>query len=540
MRKILIGALSVAGLLATVLALASSPAASQMVVAFQTDTQPGEYTVSWGTQGGCDPSKPSADTTLATSGAEGSISRSVSAPARTPGAASVRDATPTAGSAVEFSVAVAAHCTYNWKVAFTSSLGGSNGINCAVGYTIGGESPVTGSRDGILDFVEVPGTFADEIVLSVEAGADAVCNSLGKIAVDIPRPTTSADKPSQPHSGAILNTVFTVTATAVKDSNDECATVSGETEVNDQDTLDGADATDDDTVGVTLTVVDEPLSVQGANCDYNVAVDVPPGFTPTVRGADSGKVVNYATTPATKDVADNGSIVDGGRDDDAIPDTLDTSVADCGQEVVEDGVDEALGTDDDIKSTVTGEPCVSLRVAVAVRDIYILQRVSGDSAGGNGRYELSEDSACSIPGDLPPGLDQRTTGGIMVIKGSTVVELREGFFNITGAVLSPVDPIPGFDPAQRFALNDEADECVMSTKVKGMPDHCTAGATPISVNMVTGVDDRGRAIMTFDITCEVATDDGGDMDGGDMDGGDMDGGDDVDEPEGPMADTPTG
>ena len=111
--------------------------------------------------------------------------------------------------------------------------------------------------------------------------ADDVCNSIAKISVDIPRPeTTNSDGDPvelQPHSGAILNTVFTVSATAVKDSNDECATVTEETGVNDNDT----DETDfDDTVGVTLTVVQQPLSDGdvASECDYDVAADVPPGF----------------------------------------------------------------------------------------------------------------------------------------------------------------------------------------------------------------------------------------------------------------------
>ena len=56
MRKILTGVLGVTGLLAVVLAVSASPATAQELVRFSTDTDPGTYTVSWKTAGGCDPS----------------------------------------------------------------------------------------------------------------------------------------------------------------------------------------------------------------------------------------------------------------------------------------------------------------------------------------------------------------------------------------------------------------------------------------------------------------------------------------------------
>ena len=76
MRKILTSVLSVAGLLAVVLALASSPAsAAKEVITIQspTGTAPGSagtYTVTWETQGGCDPGS-------GTSGATGSVTLTV-------------------------------------------------------------------------------------------------------------------------------------------------------------------------------------------------------------------------------------------------------------------------------------------------------------------------------------------------------------------------------------------------------------------------------------------------------------------------------
>ena len=180
-------------------------------------------------------------------------------------------------------------------------------------------------------------------------------------------------------------------------------------------------------------------------------------------------------------------------------------------------------------------------------DIYILQNVLGDAGDGTGRYTLSSDGTCGIPGDLPPGLKQRTSGGIMTIEAVTVVELREGYHNITGAVL-PVDSVPQFDPKKRYALNDEADECVMEATVSAMPSICSAETNPVSANMVSGVDSKNRAILRFDISCEAdigdddAADDMGDMGGADDDAADTsdDTGDGDDDAMGPPEDVATG
>ena len=487
MRKILTSVLSVAGLLAVVLAIAS-PATAQEVVVFTTDTEPGTYTVSWETQGGCDPSSPDDDTTLATDGASGSISRTVNAPANTPDDAAVgnEDAQVAEEDVVQFSVATADHCNYEWSASFTSSLPGSNGIGCAI----------DGARDGALGIV------ADQI-LTVSA---TICNSVGTIVAAIPRNSTTNDDdevvPTQPQSGAVLNTTFTVTATPVDDSNDECAAVTEETEVDDQDNSDE----NDDTVSASLTVLNAPLSEENANCEYDVTVDVPGGFEAANKGDDEAEVESFIAF--TADPAEAADDDEGGVEP--------MEATDCGEIRFIDNDDE----DELVNNSVTvscrfAYADVSFALVVAERDIYVLQRVTGPSGDGvdsygTGRYSLTDNDSCGIPGDIPIGLSQRTTGGIMTTGDSvTVVELREGFFNITGAVLSPVEVTPDFDPAARYALNAEADECVMTAEVIDLPDGCSAEASELSGNMVSGVDDRGRAIMSFSITC-AASDDGDD------------------------------
>ena len=111
MRKILTSVLGVAGLLAVVLALASSPAsAAKEVVTFATgtgDASPvGTYTVSWETQGGCDPGS-------GTSGASGSAS------------ATVTGATPTAttGDDQEIGVVTDNICNYDYEYSYVTGAG---------------------------------------------------------------------------------------------------------------------------------------------------------------------------------------------------------------------------------------------------------------------------------------------------------------------------------------------------------------------------------------------------------------------------------
>ena len=247
------------------------------------------------------------------------------------------------GRSVEFSVAVAGHCSYNWTGTFTSSLPGSDGISCAVQAAVGedfaaAQTAAATSRDGILDVADTPEAIVDTLRLGV---ADDVCNSVAKLNVDIPRPTHMENGDvcrTQPHSGAILNTTFTVTANPAKDQNDECAAVSDETEVNDKDTTIGDTASNDDTVGVTLTVVRRPLSDGSvrAECDYNVSADLPGGFvatTPGKPGSESESVKNYGLVPDTKLVDDRGDINGNGNQDAGIgedPDTASDTVAHVG------------------------------------------------------------------------------------------------------------------------------------------------------------------------------------------------------------------
>ena len=178
---------------------------------------------------------------------------------------------------------------------------------------------------------------------------------------------------------------------------------------------------------------------------------------------------------------------------------------------------------------MTGQPCLGLNVAVATKLVYITQSVVGDSGGGNARYTLTEDPACGIPDDLPDNL--LGTGGVTTMPSVTVVELREGYFNISTAVLHGrvITDSAGRFTAPRLALNYEADPCIVHTKVTHLPDSCSA-TTAEQSNDLTDPDDLdasgGRAIIGFDVTC---SDDMGDDDAMDDSADDMDDGDDMDD-----------
>ena len=552
----MIGALSVAGLLGAVLALASSPATSQTVdvevVAFQTDTVPGDYTVSWSTRGGCDPTKPNAKTTLATDGATGSRTGTVAA----------------AGAKVEVSVHVADHCTYDWKAVFTDS----KGVHCALGYrkdaadtTVAwtAANSTAGNRDRTIDIMTADATFAETVELRVEDGsADAAaeldyqddntltdrvrCSTVSTVGVSIPRPVNEQGLPDQPHSGAILNTEFTVrtgqsTASGYK-PNGECATVAGQTKVTDvKNNNNGLSSTNDDTVGTSLTVVRNPLSSAAHTCQYLLSVDLPPGFEPFPKSGPRLRGHQAHLTPVADLIPDKYLVADG-PDTGTDPDEVTTTVDDCGKTVTtEDGVDNTFGNTDDVTATVTGQLCsvISLNVRVALRMIYVLQNVVGDSGGANAQYSLTLDKDCAIPHDLPKNLEAKQVGGIQHIPSTALVELREGYFNISAAVMgrdtTDVDDY-GRTFAPRFALNKDAEPCTFTAKVSDLPDNCDATAKLVTVNAVTDADSHGRAIVDFDIGCQAqAVDTGDDMmdDGDDM----MDDGDDM---MGPPADVATG
>ena len=595
MRKISVGVLSVAGLLAVVLAIASGSATAQTdaapvnVVTFTTDTIPGDYTVKWSTQGTCDPTRKRDGTPVSAEPVSNSPrTRTVLVPPLTEPTAKVvgtADASVVTGDQVEFSITVAAHCNYDFNVEFTSGLPGDKGERCVVATqrdgieSSAGKGASTGqdatakNRAGSLvstpsvligensDFGNETGvpTFTFDIL-----NAQVNCTKHQSVTVTI-GPTASTGSyatesdfgnylEKNPTVGAILNSEFEVAANPIKTADEvppdpECGArkVSGMTKL---DPGKDTNSRNDDRVKATLKVLTQTL-VSNTACDYDFVAVLPPGFdrfsvnptpvdsVPTrwehhLAGWSNEQTVrasNLVYTPATKydklPAADTG---------------VATNISDCGTEV---GLTSTPAGDATTIATakVKSQLCgIQLDVAVALRSVYITQSVVGDAGGASARYSLTDLSKCGIPDDLPANLLGVTSGGI-VTTTVTSVELREGHFNISKAVMPGTDEdSAGRWRARRLALNHNAEPCVATATVSHLPENCSAAANPQSVNLVDDVNDKGRVIMTFNINCDepAPADDGGDM-AGDDDG--MMAGDDDDAAGGdmgPVMDTPTG
>ena len=496
MRKILTSVLGVAGLLAVVLALASSPAsaAKQVVTISTPDPAPaGDYTVTWETQGGCDPG-------AGTSGASGSVTISV-APS-TPGGAT--------GAQAETGIVVDDICNYDYEVSFVSATG----TVCAV--TIEVTDAGVGTISGATDCAEmsaitvtIVGGLAVEEELCTQADLDA--NLTGDDATPCDEATASvgdvkvASMRSAVNDGAVAASTFSVTATptgttATNDPHDDCVGDSGDAEVPEE----GQPNT------VTLNVVDSTPG-QDDNCAYEISVSgLPDGFEANAKGSTVAERVNPADDDPTADS-------DGDAD---TPSATDSDPAD-NQEFT---------------------------VKVSVRSVYLVQRVHGDAGGANAVYELAGTESCAAPG-LPGILEPtQASGGISTVGGETVVELRTGAFNISGAITGNFN---SGDPESVTALDAKGNACEASVSIKGVPGHCTVQSNS-PANLATSGE---QVIIGFDIDCRppaapeppaeepAADDDTGDMGADDMGADDMGaddmGSDDMDDM-GPPEDTPTG
>ena len=260
MRKILVGVLSVAGLLTAVVALASGPAtAAKQVLTITSDTEPGTYTVTWSTGGGCNPG-------AGTSGATGSRTLTVA------------DSGDGTGTAEETGVTIDDICSYEWS----GFLDNEDGSRCKV---------------------------ADITFTDGAATLDALddCNTVETVTFTVVGYTTPASAgtaavpPTAAVTGAIANTAFTVTATekvpAGAKADPECATVSDDTEIS------AAGHNE-----VSLTLVDATFS--GRNCIYTVTAALPSGFAAGAAGSNSAVVVMNGAPDDGADPANNRATLD--------------------------------------------------------------------------------------------------------------------------------------------------------------------------------------------------------------------------------------
>ena len=404
MRRISAGVLSVAGLFAAALALASGPAAAVTdVITITSDTEVGTYVVTWSTRGGCDPGDD-------TSGATGSVSLTV-----------VEGDTAGEGAAVSTGVVIDTICAYEWKAVLVRA----DGSRCQAAITIADSATTLVTGD---------------------------CNSVEKVTFTVVGYTTpaSGDEAAVPPTatvlGAIRNTTFTVTATekvpAGAKADPECATVSGETEIND----DGVNQ-------VEFTLVDDTFDDR--NCTYTVTADLPAGFAVGARGSNSALVVMNGPPATGTDPPNNRATLD------EAPATPSTAALNA-----------------------------NLAVTVAAPTVYLVQNVIGDAGGVGVTYDYS--ASCGAPG-LPAALGATAgTGGIVFSPAVAVVELRTGRFNVSAAIGDNTA-----DGTKAYALSEEAVACEAAVAVSGVPKECSVENNS-PVDLVSAGD---SVIIEFTIDC---------------------------------------
>jgi hypothetical protein len=484
MRKILTSVLSVAGLLAVVLALVSSPASAEKdVVTIKSPAagdNAGTYVISWETLGDCNPGS-------GTGGSSGSVTLEVVE--SFPGSKM--------GDQQETGVVIDDDCKYTWKATFTNAAG----ADCLVG------APDSDDVGTALDAIRT----AEMIML-----ATGDCATTGKLVVTVrghgaiyvgdctganreivngqcqsagddddgallAETTEAAAKArgdkgltaEQRNAGAVANTVFTVTATPQKVNNkvpQGCKEVSGDTEiVYDTGGLQRA----------TLTVVDRPLGGTDDTCIYTVTAALPAGFA-----AGGGEVRSMANSKKDQNPNDMA------------------------------GPDGVPGNADDMFTKA------NVHVSVAGVKVYLVQNVIGDAGSASATYKL--DTPCGAPG-LPAALTARpASGGISTTKAVVNVELRTGRFNVTAAVAPDPAAANAADGVMKHALAEDGKACEASVSVSNVPDHCSAEGASASLASASG-----SAILEVTVDCtpppapEPPAADTGDMGADDMGADDM-------------------
>ena len=505
MRKILTSVLSVAGLLAVVLALASSPAsAAKVVVTIQTEDPgtAGTYTVSWETQGGCDPGS-------GTSGASGSVTLTV-ADADGAGAG-------TTGPQQETGIVTDNICNYTYKATFTNAAGAAcvvGGSTTADDATTGADLTVTAGTLGLATGacattgrinVTVKGSPTTAAVICTQADVDDSTITQCTATTDVKTPAVA----SELNDGAASSTSFTITATPEKVAGkvpEGCNAVSEDTKT---------DYDDNSLQKATLTVTDVPLG--GTGCVYTVTAELPAGFA-----AGDG-------SERSTDNSDNG----------VNPDGADTNTGPDGEAGTRCGTATATPECADNGSVNADD----LIVSVASVKVYLVQNVIGDAGGASVEYKYT--APCGAPG-LPGALKRvPASGGISSVDGKTLVELRTGRFNVSEAL--PDGTAENGTAAN--ALDAKGKACEATVAVTGAPASCSVSSN----SPATLASASGSVIIEVKVDCspppapeppaeEPMDDMGGDdmSDGGDdMNGADDMSGDDMGDM-GPPEDTPTG
>lgn len=420
MKKIILSVLSVAGLLAALLALTGGPASAEtgLITVDATNVRGGTYTVSWEALGGCN------------SSSDGSVSKDVAAGA-------------TAGALTLGSFSTNNDCQYKFTAVYITD--GAAGFNFPGGDTVakGVRCAATVTPTG------VDGDTATAASASVDT-SDTDCMDAPKVTFTVNGPADNANTAAAESAdrAAVGSRKWVVTATPTgkgADGNEasaakECVVVSG--------TTDRDDSANPQTV--ELTVIKRGLLNEGqaTSCQYDVSVALQDGF-------------------------------------------------------VENAKDSAI-----VKAWDAEDDAPVFLLKVALREVFVVQSVTGDSGGG--MVEYSTELSCTSPDGaaftLPPSISTVSTqGGIVTVKGRTLVPLDPGRYDVSSGIAGSMTSTMSGTSTRKAVISravaNNGDNCSIAVSVSDVPAGCTVADASQTVNLLTA---NAQSIVEFSYSCTAA------------------------------------
>lgn len=232
------------------------------------------------------------------------------------------------------------------------------------------------------------------------------------------------------NEGAVKATTWTVVATPTdREANpDDCSTKSFSTELkSDQQKADLKD--------LILT------GINAANCEYNISVELKPGFKAETSGSNVYK---------------------GWESDDG---------------------DQTL------------------KLAVAVREVFVVQNVTGKVPDPAAQVVYSKTVSCSADSaglDLPAEISTQTpSSGLTVIPERTLVPFQTGRVDVTVALSSQTSS-GGRAVISQVAIDDKGNPCILSVSLAEVPEGCDVDSMSKRANLPNA---RQQSLLEFVFIC---------------------------------------
>ena len=456
MKRIIFSVLSVAGLLATVLALSAGTASAAVgninVAAYNSgdvndSAYPGSYVVSWKAQGGCSSTQ------------DGSVSGTVRATGANFDA-------PNNADTLLGSYNINDNCTYKVSVVYTSNAE-TKKVHDANGFIgVGGFNVAPGTRCAASATPATLTSASGNVEIKVDKSdcietTDVVVSVVGFAVGEGYTPDEGVDS-----SAAVAANTWQVTATptgkgtaGVTAVAAECATVSGTTKV------------DAGEQKVTLKPISSGFNVDGQprTCQYTFAVALKDGF------------VGHGAT-----ASDRGGLSDTTWND-------------------ESSLDLVLG--------------VTRRTVYVVQNVTGTPP-SSSSASYSTSYVCANPDTTGASVMPPPVIGSGlTSAGIRTIQSQTLIPLRAGRFDVSEGVVvaAPVtnDKVSNRNVVRAYAVGmptatSDTDStqlstisignpCMLTVSVSGVPSGCSTSSATQSINLASA--SSGGTIVEFNIAC---------------------------------------